>query len=76
MRRPAGAGPRKTDLATVTNQRFNELVRAYNNTPRKCLGFRTPAEVFWNQVLHFKCESTFRPSQERPLWRPVVFKLK
>ena len=50
--------PRNTDLATVTNQRFNELVRAYNNTPRKCLGFRTPSEVFWNQVLHFKCEST------------------
>ncbi len=52
--------PRKTDLAAVSNQRFAELVRAYNNTPRKCLGFLTPAEVFWNQVLHFKCESTFR----------------
>jgi len=39
-------------------------VRAYNNTPRKCLGYLTPAEVFWDQVLHFKCESTFRPSPE------------
>ncbi len=57
--------PRKTDLAAVSNQRFAELVRAYNNTPRKCLGFLTPAEVFWNQVLHFKCESTFRLSPER-----------
>ncbi len=56
--------PRKTDLAAVTNQRFVEFVRAYNNTPRKCLGFLTPAEVFRNQVLHFKCESTFRPSPE------------
>ncbi len=56
--------PRKTDLATVTNHRFTELVRAYNNTPRKCLGFRTPAEVFTNQVLHFKCESTFPLSPE------------
>ncbi len=52
--------PRKTDLASVSNRRFTELVRAYNNTPRKCLGYLTPAEVFWNQVLHFKCESTFR----------------
>ncbi len=23
---------------------------AYNNTPRKCLGYRTPAEIFLNQV--------------------------
>jgi IS30 family transposase len=56
--------PRKTDLAAVTDQRLAELVRAYDNTPRKCLGFLTPAEVFWNQVLHFKCESTFLPSPE------------
>ena len=56
--------PRKTDLAAVTNQQFAGFVRAYNNTPRKCLGFLTPAEVFLNQVLHFKCESTFLLSQE------------
>jgi len=36
---------------------------AYNHTPRKCLGYLTPAEVFINQVLHFKCESTFPPSR-------------
>jgi len=46
--------PRKTDLATITTPRFNHLVRAYNNTPRKCLDFQTPAEVFIGQVLHFK----------------------
>lgn len=56
--------PRKTDLASVSEERFTQLVQAYNNTPRKCLGYRTPAEVFWNQVLHFKCESSFRPSPE------------
>ena len=33
-------------------------MQAYNNTPRKCLDYRTPAEVL-DQVLHFKCESTF-----------------
>ena len=57
--------PRKTDLATLTQERFCQLVQAYNNTPRKCLGYNTPAEVFSSQVLHFKCESTFLPAQER-----------
>ena len=51
--------PRKTDLADLTDDRFALLVQAYNNTPRKCLGYNTPAEVFWNHVLHFKCESSF-----------------
>jgi len=49
--------PRKTDLATLPNDRFQMLVAAYNNTPRKCLDWRTPAETF-SQVLHFECEST------------------
>ena len=50
--------PRKTDLATLPNDRFINLIQAYNNTPRKCLDFQTPAERFWTGVLHFKCEST------------------
>ena len=56
--------PRKPDLATLANTRFTELVQLYNNTPRKCLDYRTPAEVFWNHVLHFKCESTFPRERE------------
>jgi IS30 family transposase len=48
--------PRKTDLATLTDQRFYALIGAYNNTPRKCLDFATPAEIF-QKVLHFECES-------------------
>lgn len=50
--------PRKTDLATLSNEQFIERVRLYNQTPRKCLDFRTPAEVFYNLLLHFKCECT------------------
>jgi IS30 family transposase len=57
--------PRKTDLATLSDDHFTWLLQVYNNTPRKCLDFRTPAEVFWNKALHFKCESTFQPSLER-----------
>ena len=56
--------PRKTDLARLSDDRFTELMLAYNNTPRKCLGYRSPAEIFLNQVLHLKCESTFPLSRE------------
>src|SRR3989475_8969763 len=57
--------PRKTDLATLSNQRLLSLVRSYNHTPRKCLNYKTPAEVFCRDLLHFKCESTFPLSRER-----------
>ena len=50
--------PRKTDLATISDKQFNALVAIYNHTPRKCLDFQTPAEVFCKQLLHFECEST------------------
>ena len=49
--------PRKTALAILPDKRFKALLRAYNNTPRKCLDFKTPAEAF-SQALHFECEST------------------
>ena len=55
MRRPL---PRKTDLAAIRPKILNAVVAAYNNTPRKCLDFQTPAEAFLAQLLHFKCEST------------------
>ena len=54
--------PRKTDLATLPDHDFNAFLLTYNNTPRKCLGYKTPAEVFCQQLLHFKCESTSRLS--------------
>ena len=50
--------PRKTDIASLSKNSIDAIVKAYNNTPRKCLGFKTPAEVFYTQPLHFKCEST------------------
>jgi len=49
--------PRKTDLATLPPKRLQQLAILYNHTPRKCLDYQTPAEVF-SKVLHFKCEST------------------
>jgi transposase, IS30 family len=50
--------PTKLDLAQLSNQRLDGLICAYNNTPRKCLDWNTPAEVFLSQVLHFEREST------------------
>ena len=56
--------PRTTNHATIPEERFTTLVQLYNYTPRKCLDFRTPAEDFQSQVLHFNCESIFLPPQE------------
>ena len=55
--------PRKTDLAALPVERFTQMIQAYNNTPRKCLNYKTPAEIFLESVLHLKCESTFPPSR-------------
>jgi len=58
--------PRKTDLAALKPRELDALIAAYNHTPRKCLGFRTPAAVFCEQLqlLHLKCECTFPPTRE------------
>ena len=56
--------PRGTDPNSFSDADLQWLADRINNTPRKCLGFKTPAEAFSNQLLHLKCESTFRLSQE------------
>ena len=61
LRRPF---PRKTRLADLSEAAFTQAIQLYNNTPRKCLGYRTPAEVFQQQVLHLECELTFPLSRE------------
>jgi IS30 family transposase len=38
--------PRKTDLETISPAALKHLVQRLNNTPRKCLDFKTPAEAF------------------------------
>lgn len=43
MRRPL---PRKADLATISAREVKRIVQDYNETPRKCLGYQTPNEVF------------------------------
>ncbi|MEG3086629.1 IS30 family transposase [Sphingomonas sp. PB4P5] len=48
--------PRKTNLAALSADAIDGILAAHNNTPRKCLGYLTPAEIF--KPLHFECEST------------------
>jgi IS30 family transposase len=54
--------PRPTDLDGVDPDQLLHATRAFNHTPRQCLDFQTPAEVFYELVLHFERESTSRPS--------------
>jgi IS30 family transposase len=56
--------PRKTDLATVSKNQLDQLLLHYNNTPRKCLDWLTPAEAFCGYLLHFERESTFPLARE------------
>lgn len=53
--------PTKTNLNDLKSKDFLLRAQIYNNTPRKCLDFKTPAEVFSKLLLHFKCESTSCP---------------
>jgi len=41
--------PRKTDLDSLASGELAGVVDRYNHTPRKCLGFKTPLEVFLEQ---------------------------
>jgi transposase, IS30 family len=58
---PLGTDPNSFDQADLT-----ALQNRLNSTPRKCLGFRTPQELFMPHLkpLHFKCESTSPPARE------------
>jgi IS30 family transposase len=49
--------PRKIDLDSLNPHDLIRFMHAYNHSPRQCLDFQTPAEVF-SKVLHFKWEST------------------
>jgi IS30 family transposase len=38
--------PSNTDLSQMSQATSNQVARILNNQPRKCLGYRTPAEAF------------------------------
>ena len=69
--------PRQTDLDLIEpDQIAAAAVRAFNHPPRQCLDFRTPAEVFSEQLLHFKRESISRPAPGCVPLTPVHLRVK
>lgn len=42
--------PKKSSLRNYTDERISDIINLMNNTPRKCLDYRTPKEVFNEQL--------------------------
>ena len=42
--------PRQTDLDELSDEEIQDIAMTLNLTPRKCLGFRSPAEAFLNEL--------------------------
>lgn len=43
--------PREVDPKALTTHQINAICHQLNSTPRKCLGYRTPAEVFRQKLM-------------------------
>ena len=43
--------PKKSKLSAYTDEQLSAIVDVMNNTPRKCLGFKTPKEVFLGEPI-------------------------
>jgi len=41
--------PKKAKLSDYSDKQISDIINKMNNTPRKCLGFRTPKEVFFQE---------------------------
>jgi IS30 family transposase len=46
--------PRSTEPTALTNQYLRSICQRLNSTPRKCLGYRTPAEVFESKLMEIQ----------------------
>lgn len=46
--------PKKCDLSNITNKDINHATYKLNTRPRKCLDFKTPFEVFFEQLVALK----------------------
>ena len=45
--------PKRTSFADVTQEDVDRIASLLNRRPRKCLGWKSPEEVFFNKLLHF-----------------------
>jgi len=46
--------PRSTEPTALTNRYLRSICHRLNSTPRKCLGYRTPAEVFESKLVEIQ----------------------
>ncbi|MGB0662105.1 MAG: IS30 family transposase [Mangrovicoccus sp.] len=46
--------PRSTEPTALTNRYLRSICHRLNSTPRKCLGYRTPAEVFETKLMEIQ----------------------
>ena len=44
--------PKGYDFSKLSNKDLQAVVEQLNHRPRKCLGYRTPAEVYFSTMLH------------------------
>lgn len=44
--------PKGKDLTDISEEYLQKVIDELNMRPRKCLGYRTPYEVFYSKVLH------------------------
>ena len=42
--------PKKRDFTTITKDEIQTVIEKLNNRPRKCLGFKTPNQVFFGET--------------------------
>jgi IS30 family transposase len=49
--------PKKSDISTLTQADLDQIAEQMNNTPRKCLGYKTPKEAF-SAALRTRCTSS------------------
>jgi len=45
--------PKKFDHKNLSQNLLDNIEQKLNNQPRKCLGFRTPAEIFYNRKVQY-----------------------
>ena len=46
--------PRSTEPTDLTNRYLRSICQILNSTPRKCLGYRTPAEIFETKLMEIQ----------------------
>lgn len=46
--------PRSTEPTALTNRYLRSICQRLNSTPRRCLGYRTPAEIFESKLMEIR----------------------